>query len=164
MNTIAQQAEEWDVVVIIRGGGATTDLTCFDDYNLCNHCAQFPLPILTGIGHTKDVSIVDMVAYLALKTPTAVAQFFITGRDHEWQRLTDWHRRLKQTAERQILIRRHRIDMLKQTLQMPSPAHIFKKGYSLTLCNGKIVRKAADVRQGSIVTIKLEKGELTYVN
>ncbi len=80
LDTIANQEEEWDAVVIIRGGGATTDLTCFDDYNLCNHCAQFPLPIITGIGHTKDVSVLDMVSFAPLKTPTAVAQYFVDGR------------------------------------------------------------------------------------
>ncbi len=69
----ARRLEEFDVVVIIRGGGSRSDLNCFDSYRLCNHVAQFPLPILTGIGHDKDVSVADMVANTHLKTPTAVA-------------------------------------------------------------------------------------------
>lgn len=164
LDTIAQEEEEWDAVVIIRGGGATTDLSCFDDYDLCNHCAQFPLPIVTGIGHTKDISILDMVAFMALKTPTAVAQWFVEGRVNELQRLTDWRRRLRQTAERQILIRRHRIELLAQTIQLYSPQRIFQKGYSLTLCNGKVLRHAQDVKSGDEVVVKLEQGELHYVN
>ena len=65
------------MVVIIRGGGATSDLSWFDNYNIAYHCTQFPLPILSGIGHDKDVSVVDMVAHTSLKTPTAVAQFLV---------------------------------------------------------------------------------------
>jgi len=65
------------VVVIIRGGGATTDLLCFDSYDLAANCAQFPLPVLTGLGHQRDNTIVDMVAWQSLKTPTAVAEFIL---------------------------------------------------------------------------------------
>ncbi len=70
---IAQSADEFDAVVIIRGGGSQSDLAAFDGYVLCSHIAQFPLPILTGIGHDKDRSVADMVAAEELKTPTAVA-------------------------------------------------------------------------------------------
>ncbi len=73
LGEIALRIEEFDGVVIIRGGGSTSDLNCFNSYRLCNHIAQFPLPILTGIGHDKDVSVADMVAHTPLKTPTAVA-------------------------------------------------------------------------------------------
>lgn len=68
-----------DLIVIIRGGGSQLDLDCFDNYDLCSHIAQFPLPILTGIGHERDTSIADMVAHTQLKTPTAVAEFIIIG-------------------------------------------------------------------------------------
>lgn len=77
LDKIYSNIEMFDAVVIIRGGGATTDLACFDSYLLALNCAQFPLPILTGIGHQRDTSIVDMVAHKALKTPTAVAEFLI---------------------------------------------------------------------------------------
>lgn len=72
---IADRADEFDVVAIIRGGGSQSDLACFNSYRLCSYIAQFPLPILTGIGHDKDTSVADMVASTALKTPTAVADF-----------------------------------------------------------------------------------------
>ncbi len=71
----------FDLVVIIRGGGSQVDLSCFDNYNVAYHVTQFPLPVLTGIGHEKDDSIVDMVAHTRLKTPTAVAEFIIEGAD-----------------------------------------------------------------------------------
>ena len=69
----------FDAVVIIRGGGSQADLSCFDNYNLAYYVTQFPLPVLTGIGHEKDDSIVDLVAHTRLKTPTAVAEFLISG-------------------------------------------------------------------------------------
>lgn len=67
----------FDAVIIIRGGGATTDLAAFDSYNLALNCAQFPLPIIAGIGHQRDSSILDMVAHTSVKTPTAAAEFLI---------------------------------------------------------------------------------------
>jgi len=69
----------FDAVVIIRGGGSQADLSCFDNYNLAYFITQFPLPVITGIGHEKDDSIVDLVAHTRLKTPTAVAEFLISG-------------------------------------------------------------------------------------
>jgi len=71
---------EWDyeAVVLIRGGGSKMDLDCFDDYELCAHLAQFPIPVITGIGHERDQSIADLVAHTRLKTPTSVAEFLIS--------------------------------------------------------------------------------------
>jgi len=69
----------YDLVVLIRGGGSQLDLACFDNYELCSHLAQFPLPVLTGIGHERDDTIADMVAHTKLKTPTAVAEFILQG-------------------------------------------------------------------------------------
>ncbi|MDS1031449.1 exodeoxyribonuclease VII large subunit [Porphyromonadaceae sp. NP-X] len=77
LEKIFRHVELFDAVVIIRGGGATTDLSCFDSYELAVNCAQFPLPIIAGIGHQRDVSILDLVAHSSLKTPTAVAEFLI---------------------------------------------------------------------------------------
>jgi len=73
------EVDDFDIVVLIRGGGSQLDLDCFDDYELSSHIAQFSLPVLTGIGHERDTSIADMVAHTQLKTPTAVAQFIIQG-------------------------------------------------------------------------------------
>lgn len=77
LENIFAAIENFDVVVIIRGGGAKLDLTAFDNKNIAEHIAQFPLPVIAGIGHTKDRTILDMVAYKSEKTPTAVAEFLI---------------------------------------------------------------------------------------
>ncbi len=73
LGRVAEEEKQYDAVVIIRGGGSTSDLNCFNSYLLSAYVAQFPLPVITGIGHDKDISVVDMVAHTMLKTPTAVA-------------------------------------------------------------------------------------------
>lgn len=78
LDRIAAESDNWDVVVIIRGGGAVSDLSGFETYELANHCAQFPLPIITGIGHLRDQTVLDMVAYEHMKTPTAVGDFLLS--------------------------------------------------------------------------------------
>ncbi len=77
LEAVAERMEDFDAVVLIRGGGSAADLNCFNAYRLCAHVAQFPLPILTGIGHDKDTSVADLVAHTALKTPTAVAAWLV---------------------------------------------------------------------------------------
>jgi len=77
LSMIYNQLDEFDLVAIVRGGGASADLSCFDSYTLANHIAQFPLPIFTGIGHEKDTTVADLVAYKSVKTPTALAEYLI---------------------------------------------------------------------------------------
>ena len=77
LDKIAINSHLFDLVVIIRGGGSQSDLSWFDNYNIAYHVTQFPLPVITGIGHDKDMSVTDMVANKSLKTPTAVADFLI---------------------------------------------------------------------------------------
>lgn len=77
LDAVAAERDLWDVVVIIRGGGATSDLAGFDTYALASNCAQFPLPIITGIGHERDDTVIDLVAHTRVKTPTAAAAFLI---------------------------------------------------------------------------------------
>ncbi|HEX7493296.1 MAG TPA: exodeoxyribonuclease VII large subunit, partial [Bacteroidales bacterium] len=91
LDKIALNAFLFDLVVIIRGGGSQTDLSWFDSYNIAYHVTQFPLPVITGIGHDKDISVTDMVAYRSLKTPTAVADFLIdcvSSTDNQITRMT----------------------------------------------------------------------------
>lgn len=83
LHAIAEREEDFDVVAIIRGGGSTSDLALFDSYLIATHVAQFPQPIFAGIGHDKDVSVVDMVAHTSLKTPTAVATRLVEMADYE---------------------------------------------------------------------------------
>lgn len=77
LDKVAEHSHLFDCVVIIRGGGSQNDLSWFDNYNIAYHITQFPLPVITGIGHEKDLSVTDMVANQALKTPTAAADFIV---------------------------------------------------------------------------------------
>ena len=158
LEEISALNDKFDCVAIIRGGGATTDLSCFDNYTLCAVCAQFELPIISGIGHTRDVSVLDLVAHEALKTPTAVAEWLIHRLEDQMGRIADLLVRLQRTKERQILLRQHRIELLEQRLAACNPERIYRQGYSLLTKNGKAVRSVNELQPGDIVTTHLADG------
>lgn len=81
ISQIYYEVDKWDIVAIIRGGGSQVDLSCFDSYTVATNIAQFPIPVITGIGHEKDISVADMVANTRLKTPTAAAEFVLEKFD-----------------------------------------------------------------------------------
>ena len=110
LDTVAGQGDEFDAVAIIRGGGSTSDLGCFDNYRICAYVAQFPLPVITGIGHDKDVSVADQVAHTSLKTPTAVAAFFVNRAAELHGRLADLYDTVEQTARRTLMLESHRLE------------------------------------------------------
>lgn len=103
----------WDLVAIIRGGGSLTDLACFDSYYLASHIAQFPIPIITGIGHEKDTTIADMVAHTRLKTPTAAAEFIIARFVEAEGLLHDTIKIFNQSAQELIGKQRQRLSSLQ---------------------------------------------------
>ena len=89
LDRIASHLDKFDLAVIIRGGGSQTDLSWFDNYNIAYYITQFPLPVITGIGHEKDLSVTDIVAHRSLKTPTAVADFLIDCMNNAENHLVD---------------------------------------------------------------------------
>ena len=89
MDKIFEKAENFDIVIIIRGGGATSDLSSFNNYNIAYHIAQFPLPVICGIGHQRDETIVDIVSYKSVKTPTAAAEFLIEKYREQEMRISN---------------------------------------------------------------------------
>ena len=106
----------FDVVVIIRGGGSTTDLTGFDTLALAEHVANFPLPIITGIGHERDTSILDMIACVSVKTPTAVAAFLIDNLANTFGVLEDASQRIANAVKGRMEMERLRVARLEQSL------------------------------------------------
>lgn len=90
LELVAAEADEWDCAVVIRGGGATSDLAAFDNYELAANIAQFPLPVVIGIGHERDVTVLDYVANMRVKTPTAAAQWLIGRGVAQLERLADF--------------------------------------------------------------------------
>lgn len=121
LQTIADEYRQWDVVVIIRGGGATGDLSDFDSYLLASCIAQFPIPVITGIGHERDETVLDYVAHTRVKTPTAAAAFLIEHQAQEAALLDDLYRRISRTAREQLLRERQRLDL--QATMLPLLTH-----------------------------------------
>lgn len=226
LDRIDRHRELFDVVVIIRGGGATSDLNSFDSYLLAANCAQFPLPIITGIGHERDDTVVDLVAHTRLKTPTAVAEFLIARMDLVGEELEGLRQGVvsltrdylsRRTTELQLLttrfpavvtgrierdhsllrilagrlpagtsglLERRRaelereglrlrngsasllaeggrfIQLTEQFVKMASPDYILRRGYSLSLKEGRIIKHATDLRSGDELTTRFSDGEV----
>ena len=251
LNRIYDIHTEFDLVAIIRGGGSQADLSCFDNYWLAAHVAQFPLPVITGIGHDKDISVVDLVAHTMLKTPTAVAEFILEKFIEAESLILELKERLEMSLEQTIsnyklqferslssiapfiiqststeklLIERiqkklaiaanqyltnvqtsitktvnsfeictlmhltesrsriklvnhsiinntqhfidnenNRIDRIDTLNTSLNPANILKRGYSITLFNGKVLKDSTCIKQGSIIKTILNKGEVESI-
>ncbi len=94
LNNIHRRIDDFDVVVIIRGGGATADMSGFDTLLLAENVANFPIPIITGIGHERDESVLDMVSHTRVKTPTAAATLLIDHLSATWNHIVDVQERI----------------------------------------------------------------------
>ncbi len=130
LSDVYSEIDKWDVAVIIRGGGATADLSGFDTYHLACFVAEFPIPVLTGIGHERDDTILDLVAHKRLKTPTAVAAFLIDIRKNECDRLDDLKSRLAAVAARQIQEQQTQLALKEQRLTHRAKLYLYEKRYS----------------------------------
>ena len=202
LEAIDATRENWDVVVIIRGGGAVSDLAGFDTYNLAEHCAQFPLPVITGIGHERDDTVLDMISYKRVKTPTAAAEFLIGHLRETVERLEtfssffrkDLPERLRREKEklaqvvahiplsvrvrmqheqfRHTLLKDrmqnlwaqrmekevHKLDLMEQQVRNLSPEHLLKRGYTLTLKDGRPVKHVSQVADGDFIETIISDG------
>lgn len=116
LNAVADRRDDFDLVVIIRGGGAVSELSCFDSYNLAFNIANFPLPVITGIGHERDDTVADVVAHTKVKTPTAVAEFIINRVFDTATRLEDLTRRMGDAVQDRMNSENVRIERLSQKL------------------------------------------------
>ncbi len=181
----SQLEEPFDCIVIIRGGGATADMTCFDDQTLAEAIANCPLPVITGIGHERDECILDLIANTRQKTPTAVAAFLIESlasvlaRVEQAQQHIIYNiracveRNITKVERLQTAIRTaatlyctkqlHRLELLAQHINSLDPKLPLKRGYSLTYANGKIVTSTTSLSAGQELTTLLADGEVKSV-
>ncbi|MBQ9215469.1 MAG: exodeoxyribonuclease VII large subunit [Prevotella sp.] len=216
--------EPFDCVVIIRGGGATSDMSGFDTLALAENVANFPLPVITGIGHDRDESILDMVSHTRVKTPTAAATLLIdhlkaildllnnsqgtitrcaqqklstlnsqlsnlqdaiprlfsivrTRQDAKIDALSSrmlssiqqriigqqakmesFEQRIPLISERRLTQEKHRLEIIEEKVHSLDPVLLLKRGYSITLFNGKAVRDPQSLKQGDEIETRLEKG------
>ena len=207
LDRIYEKLDRWDAVVIIRGGGATSDLSGFDTYDLAVNCAQFPLPIITGIGHERDDTVIDMVAHTRVKTPTAAAEFLVNHTrvtaekleglsqyiyqevplrlTREKERMESWlmripskvqmrlqreafaqerlAKRMETALQARMQTEKHRIELWSQRVNAASPEVLLKRGYSITLKDGKAVTDASALRPGDEVETRLAKGSFKSI-
>ncbi|MBO5920109.1 MAG: exodeoxyribonuclease VII large subunit [Bacteroidales bacterium] len=183
LERIAERADEFDVAIIIRGGGAAMDLVCFDDYNLALNIAQFPLPVITGIGHDHDFHIADMVAHTWLKTPTAVADFFVGLFVEQEQYIMYLFQRISLTLTQKISVERQKLallhnsvvqgaanlvsngrrtlDMLQLRINAANPAKILGNGFAIVAVDGKRA-SVEDIREGCRVRMVLADGTVEF--
>ena len=197
----------FDCVVIIRGGGATSDMSGFDTLSLAENVANFPLPIITGIGHDRDESILDMVSHTRVKTPTAAAAFlvdhlkgvldtiegaqslithyarqklstlqsqlatiqeilpklFLAVKIRQDARIENLEARFPLLAERRMTAERHRLQLTEEKLKALDPQLLLKRGYSITLHNGKAVHNPLALKAGDEIETRLEKGTIKSI-
>ena len=133
LEEIAAKEEEFDMVAIIRGGGSTSDLALFDSYRIASHIAQFPLPVVTGIGHDKDVSVADMVAHTHCKTPTAVATFLAELADAELSILEEYATDIANEVESMLQNEAMRLYTLSTDLERIATTHITNEQNRLSI-------------------------------
>jgi exodeoxyribonuclease VII large subunit len=179
---VAERNDEFDAVAIIRGGGSTSDLECYNSYLLAFAVTQFSLPVLTGIGHDKDTSVTDMVAHTMLKTPTAVAAwlnqrtadldgaleyFAISLRDICRQsthlaalRLENFSAEVRHLAERTLQGEAQKLDGIATLVANFAPERIFRLGYAIARKEGKALQSVEDVVVGDTINISLANGEI----
>ena len=229
LDRINERISDFDVVVIIRGGGATTDLSGFDTLLLAENVANFPLPIITGIGHDRDESVLDMISHTRVKTPTAAAAFLIDHLAQLYERIEDSRSALVNYVKRrmemeqmrlqrlsstlpvlfslvktrgnarlerlqtnllaamqqrirdsrnslsmlnsqfsilnsQLIMRhRHRLQLIEEKVKNLDPALMLKRGYSITMKDGKVVRDANQLKAGDEIETRLEKGAVKSI-
>gem|GEM_PF-11484 len=118
LNAINERLADFDVVVIIRGGGATSDLSGFDSLPLAENVANFPLPIITGIGHDRDESVLDMVSFRRVKTPTAAAAFLVEHLVETYQRILDAQEEMVHLMQRRMELERIQLARLTEKVPM----------------------------------------------
>ncbi|MBR1961762.1 MAG: exodeoxyribonuclease VII large subunit [Alistipes sp.] len=177
---VAERSDEFDAVAIIRGGGSTGDLECYNSYSLAFAVTQFPLPVLTGIGHDKDTSVTDMVAHTPLKTPTAVAAW-IDGRAADFDgaleycaislrdicrqathsaalRLEQFSADVRHLAERTLQSEKQRLDGIATVVANFAPERIFRLGYAIARKEGKALQSVDSVSIGDGIEVALADG------
>lgn len=129
LDAINAQRDNWDVVVIIRGGGATSDLSGFDTYDLAANCAQFPLPIITGIGHERDDTVLDSVSHTRVKTPTAAAEFLINHLHDTADTLEDYASFILQAVSTRMEREKTRLIRLVERIPMQTRIRLTNEHY-----------------------------------
>lgn len=161
LERISRSGEQFDMVLIMRGGGAKLDLACYDDYGLAAAIARYPVPVFTAVGHDQDFHVCDMVAYRYLKTPTALADELIGYYVDEDARLSSFAGRLKLAFMNKIHAMESRIQMLETRIRAADPRNILQRGYVLAVDpSGVPFKRAAGRAPGDSISLMFADGTL----
>ena len=183
LDAVMDSGRDYDAVLIMRGGGSKLDLACYDDYGLAAVIAQYPLPVLTAVGHDQDFHVCDMVAHEYVKTPTALADFLMDIYKEEDERILACESRIRLVASNRLyqeenllgaLSARIRggfslkiaamesaLQVLQTRIQAADPRRVLDRGYALALDDGGVVLKGVGGRQvGDKVTVMFADGFL----
>ena len=176
----------YDAVLILRGGGAKLDLACFDDYELAAVIAQYPIPVLTAIGHDQDYHVCDMVAYEYLKTPTALADYVMEMYEAEDERISSYETRIRLALSNRLYKEEALLDslaarikggfslkiasmesalqVLQTRIEAADPRKILDRGYALVVdAEGVIMKGVTSRRAGDRVSVMFTDGTLHAV-
>ena len=183
MDAVLDSDQIWDAVLILRGGGSKLDLACFDDYALAAVIAQYPLPVLTAIGHDQDYHVCDMVAYEFLKTPTALADYIMDIYQVEDERVSSLETRLRLAVTNRLYREESLLDaltsringafslkiaamesalqVLQTRIEAADPRRILERGYALAVDgNGVVLKSASGRASGDKVSVMFSDGSL----
>ena len=161
LDRVESSAEPFDAILILRGGGSALDLDCFDDYDLCHRIACCRTPVLTAIGHDRDRHVADMVAYESLKTPTALADFFLDIYEAEDERISSFSSRLHRAFINKIAVLNSKLDVLAARIKSADPRNVLSRGYVLPADeNGHILKSVKNVRPGDRLRLLFSDGRL----
>ena len=183
LDAVLADAGEWDVVLILRGGGSKLDLSWYDDYSLAAVIAQYPLPVLTAIGHDQDFHVCDMVAYEYLKTPTALADYIMDIYEGEDERISSAETRIRLAVSNRlyredalldslsarikgafslkIAAMESALQVLQTRIQAADPRRILDRGYALAVDEkGVVLKGTGGVRPGDKVFVMFSDGTL----
>ncbi len=149
LHAIADRWDDFDVVVIIRGGGSTSDLALFDSYRIASHVAQFPIAVFTGIGHDKDVSVTDMVAHTSCKTPTAVASHIVELLDGEVAMLEDYALMIRDVVSSRIATERLNVERYLAELSRAAIVLLNSQAHALDRSEESIADSARTLLHGA---------------
>ena len=186
LDLIMEDDRPWDAVLILRGGGAKLDLACYDDYQLAAVIAQYPLPVLTAIGHDQDYHVCDMVAHEYLKTPTALADYILDIYEGEDERLSSLETRMRLAVSNRLYREEALLDslaarvrggfalkiaamesalqVLQARIEAADPRRILERGYALaTDSRGVVLKTAFGQCHGDRVSVMFSDGSLDCI-
>ena len=162
LDNINEHRDLFDIVVIIRGGGATSDLSGFDTYPLAAACAQFPLPIITGIGHERDDTVIDMIAHTRVKTPTAAAQILIDNQAEQLSWVGQAENVIKDNIGMKIQYETERLSSLAQSALRGIPGRLEKEHLRLNMMRQSVQSKIGLILMNELHNLDSYSNRMKY--